>query len=133
ARDRARVPPLWIRPARARERGTNGGGMSYRVFVYGTLRRGEANHRLLERATFLREARTIPAFSLRDLGAFPGLFAGGHTPVVGEVYEVDAATLARLDRLEGHPSFYRREPIALDDGERVEAYLLPAERAAVRW
>jgi gamma-glutamylcyclotransferase (GGCT)/AIG2-like uncharacterized protein YtfP len=101
---------------------------STRVFVYGTLLRGEGNHRLLARARLLREARTEATFELRDLGAFPGLVRGGAHAVAGEVYEVDADTLAALDRLEGHPRFYRRTLIALADGERVEAYLLAPEQ-----
>ena len=32
-----------------------------------------------------------------------------------------SATLAALDRLEGHPRFYRRTRIALDDGSLVQA------------
>jgi gamma-glutamylcyclotransferase (GGCT)/AIG2-like uncharacterized protein YtfP len=103
--------------------------MITRVFVYGTLRRGEGNHRLLAGARCVGAARTAPAFTLRDLGAYPAMLAGGATSVVGEVYEVDELTLDVLDRLEGHPRFYRREPIALADGAHVEAYLLPADRA----
>lgn len=87
--------------------------MNYRVFVYGTLLRGEPNHYILEHACFVREARTPAVFTLRDMGAFPALLADGSTAVLGEVYDVDAATLARLDRLEGHPRLYRRTPIAL--------------------
>ena len=71
------------------------------VFVYGTLLAGEPNHRLLTGARLVAEARTKPAFELRDLGAFPGLVRGGQHAVAGEVYEVDVATLAALDRLEG--------------------------------
>jgi transposase InsO family protein/gamma-glutamylcyclotransferase (GGCT)/AIG2-like uncharacterized protein YtfP len=52
--------------------------------------------------------------------------------VVGEVYEVDAATLAALDRLEGHPRFYRRARIALADGAHVETYLLTPEQVEGR-
>jgi gamma-glutamylaminecyclotransferase len=95
------------------------------VFVYGTLRRGEPNHRTLVRARFLREARTVPCFTLLDLGPFPGLVAGGTTAVVGEVYAVDELTLAALDHLEGHPRFYERREIALDDGDCVQGYVLP--------
>lgn len=103
--------------------------MTNRVFVYGTLRRGEHNHRLLESARFVGEGHTPPSFTLRDLGAYPALVDGGSTRVVGEIYEVEGVTLSALDRLEDHPRLYRREQIALDDGERVEAYLLPADRA----
>jgi len=100
-----------------------------RVFVYGTLLRGEPNHRLLARAGLVGEARTRPEFDLVDLGHFPAIIEGGSTAVAGEVYEVDRLALAALDRLEGHPSFYRRERIRLDGGQVVEAYLLPAEQA----
>ena len=103
-----------------------------RVFVYGTLLAGEGNHRLLANATLVGEAHTTPAFELRDLGYFPGLVKGGACSVTGEVYEVDAATLAALDRLEGHPRFYRRVRIALDDGTNVETYLLTPEQVEGR-
>ena len=103
-----------------------------RVFVYGTLLAGEGNHRLLATATLLGEARTEPAFELRDLGYFPGLVKGGACAVAGEVYEVDAPTLARLDALEGHPRFYRRTRIVLDDGAKVETYLLAPEQVEGR-
>jgi gamma-glutamylcyclotransferase (GGCT)/AIG2-like uncharacterized protein YtfP len=97
-------------------------------FVYGSLMRGMGNHRRLARARFLREAHTRPRFTLRDLGAFPGMSSGGTTRIRGEVYKVDEETLASLDQLEGHPRFYRRHEIALADGTRVHAYLLPARR-----
>lgn len=103
-----------------------------RVFVYGTLLAGEPNHRVLAGARLVANARTEPAFELRDLGAFPGLVRGGAHAVAGEVYEVDEATLAALDRLEGHPRSYRRTRIALDDGSLVETYLLPPEQVEGR-
>ena len=98
-----------------------------RVFVYGTLLAGEPNHRVLAGARLVANARTEPAFELRDLGPFPGLVSGGAHAVAGEVYEVDEATLAALDRLEGHPRFYRRTRIALEDGVAVETYLQPED------
>ncbi len=67
-----------------------------------------------------------------SLGAFPALIEGGTTRVVGEVYEVDDATLAALDRLEGVPRFYVRLPVRLERGAPVDAYVLPAERVVGR-
>ncbi|TNF24106.1 MAG: gamma-glutamylcyclotransferase [Deltaproteobacteria bacterium] len=57
---------------------------------------------------------------------------GGATAVIGEVYEVGPRTLAALDRLEGHPGFYERRPIRLEDGEEVQAYLLSAAQVRGR-
>jgi gamma-glutamylaminecyclotransferase len=109
---------------------TRGHRAPARVFVYGTLLAGEPNHRLLAGARLVAEARTEAAFELRDLGAFPALVRGGEGAVAGEVYEVDGPTLAALDRLEGHPRFYRRTPITLEDGTAVETYLLAPAQAA---
>jgi len=95
-----------------------------RVFVYGSLLRGEPNHPVIERAELVGAATTPPRFTLHDLGAFPAMIEGGEHAIVGEVYEVDQATLTALDRLEGHPRFYRRTPIALADGSAAETYVL---------
>jgi gamma-glutamylaminecyclotransferase len=94
-----------------------------RVFVYGTLRRGEGNHAFISAATLLGEARTLPRFTLYNLGPFPALVPEGANAVLGEVYEVDDATLARLDRLEGCPSLYQRTPITLADGSLAFTYV----------
>jgi gamma-glutamylaminecyclotransferase len=80
----------------------------------------------------MAEARTEPGYELRDLGALPGMVRGGAGAVIGEVYEVDAASLAALDRLEGHPRFNTRTRIALEDGTAVDAYLLAPRQVAGR-
>jgi gamma-glutamylcyclotransferase (GGCT)/AIG2-like uncharacterized protein YtfP len=105
------------------------------VLVYGSLLQGESNHRLLAgpgARLVMAEARTEPGYELRDLGGFPGMVRGGAGEVIGEVYEVDEATLAALDRLEGQPWFYTRTRIGLEDGSSVEAYLLSPEQALGR-
>jgi len=104
----------------------------WKIFVYGTLRTGEPNHYMLDHITPLRLTRTAPAYTLVSLGAFPAMLEGGTTAVVGEVYEVDEMTLVALDRLESHPRFYERKAIRLEDGEEVESYILPAEKAVGR-
>lgn len=102
--------------------------MTTRVFVYGSLLSDEPNHRILARAHCVGETRTERRFALHDLGAYPAMVAGGAHAVVGEVYEVDARTLASLDALEGHPRFYQRTTIVLADGTCAETYLLtPAQ------
>lgn len=96
------------------------------VFVYGTLRRGFANHRYLAGARFVGRGRTVDAHGLYLEAGIPYLAAGeGRYPVVGEVYAVDAAILAGLDELEEHPRVYTRRPapIVLDDGRRLIAWV----------
>jgi gamma-glutamylcyclotransferase (GGCT)/AIG2-like uncharacterized protein YtfP len=100
------------------------------VFVYGTLLAGEANHALLARARFVAAAATLPAYSLHDLGAFPGLVAGGDHAVAGELYEIDAETFAALDDLEDYPRYYQRAQLLLDNGATAWTYLLSAEQVA---
>jgi gamma-glutamylcyclotransferase (GGCT)/AIG2-like uncharacterized protein YtfP len=101
-----------------------------RVFVYGTLLAGERNHYHIERARLIAEARTQPAFTLYDFGPYPAMVATGNHAVIGEVYEVDEPMLAAMDRLEGHPRFYRRTSIRLEDGSTVETYLLQPEQVS---
>ena len=102
------------------------------VFVYGTLRAGQANHHVMQIAhgTLLGDTCTEPAYELVDLGAFPGMVDGGTTAVVGELYRVTAEGLRALDTLEGHPTFYRRVAVQLTCGRWAQTYILPARYAA---
>lgn len=85
------------------------------VFVYGTLKKGFGNHHHLESETYLGKAVSVASnFTLRDGKAFPYMTIAPYGirdwgQVAGEVYAVDAFTMARLDRLEGNGSFYTRE------------------------
>jgi len=95
-----------------------------RVFVYGTLLRGEKNHHVLQGSPCIGVARTEPAYTLVSLGSIPAMTRGGTTSVRGEVFEVTDEVLADLDKLEGHPDWYKRTTIRLVDGSSVEAYLM---------
>jgi len=99
--------------------------MGARVFVYGTLRRGQSNHRLLASAKFVGVGRTAAEYSMFSLGPFPGVVEGGTTSIVGEIYDVGDDTLAALDSLEGTPTMYSRETLVLDvpNGMVVEWYV----------
>ncbi len=88
-------------------------------FVYGTLMRGEANHRLLRGSLFVGAAKTVRGFGLFDHGHFPAMVRMGDGVVSGEVFEITDETLRALDRLEGYPNLYGRELIDLDDGSQA--------------
>ncbi len=102
--------------------------MSSLLFVYGTLKRGCRNHGQLDGQDFVGAARTLPGFSLFDLGGYPGIASSPADllGVAGEVWSVDPASLARLDAFEGvAEGLYRRDRIALQSPfatDCVEAY-----------
>ena len=91
-------------------------GPALPVFVYGTLRRGQGNYRLLSGRTAAEHPAVLPGHALHDAG-LPYVVPGSPTDqVVGELMVVDpgryAEVLASLDRLEGFrpgcPSHYVR-------------------------
>ena len=100
----------------------------HNLFVYGTLKRGYGNNRLLKRAEILGTATSIGKYHLLA-GGFPfmidSLDQDEGARVRGEIYRVNEEELARCDRLEGHPRFYMRELRAfkLSDGTLLEAWV----------
>lgn len=109
--------------------------MSALLFVYGTLKRGCSNHTHLSGQRFVGNARTLPGYSLFDLGGYPGIAPSpaNLTGVSGEVWSVEPDALARLDDFEGvAEGLYRRERLPLQPPfatESVEAYfpVLPVD------
>jgi gamma-glutamylcyclotransferase (GGCT)/AIG2-like uncharacterized protein YtfP len=94
------------------------------ICVYGTLRRGHGNHRILENSEFLGEFRTENGYTMISLGGFPGLLLDGKDSIVCEVFKVDnKSTAQRLDMLEGYPNFYNRTQIDTPWGKAWVYYL----------
>jgi gamma-glutamylaminecyclotransferase len=101
-----------------------------KVFVYGTLKRNKSNHWYLIESKYLGEYYTDNNYALyvRGLPYMVKEDKGGG--VLGELFEVDEFTLEQLDKLEGHPNFYRREEIWVYDATnglnvKVYAYIMP--------
>lgn len=93
-----------------------------RLFVYGSMLRGERDHHLLDGATFLGPARTQPAYTLVELGPYAAIVSGGAVSVVGELYLVDKKTRFALDVERQYPALFQRFPVTLEDGSSAEAY-----------
>lgn len=101
------------------------------VFVYGTLRPprsgtdSEDSRYYPEIEPYVQSsmAARLPEAVLYDLGTFPG--AGpGEDVIHGDLLSVDGRAMAVLDRIEGHPGFYRREKAwVLTEAGRVEAWV----------
>ena len=79
------------------------------IFVYGTLKKGYHNHRLLEGCELISDNFIVSGFKLFESGIPFMKRSNNSDMVLGEVYSVDDKTLSRLDSLEGHPNWYRRE------------------------
>ena len=96
--------------------------------MYGSLKRGRANHHQLGVAEYVKAARTAPRFALRVIAGYPAL-APGSRAIKGELYRIALGALTALDDFEG--SAYVREPIELDSGERALAYLSRVASAGI--
>lgn len=99
------------------------------VFVYGSLKRGMANHGQLDGARWLGEAQ-LQGLALYDLGPFPMAVISNDDDAVlqGEIHAVTAPHLQALDRFEGVPRLYERQAWRLEDGRRVWVYVGRAEQ-----
>lgn len=111
------------------------------LFLYGTLKRGQKNHGLLTGQRFVGEATAEPLYRLHDLGSYPGMVVdvADGLRVTGELWEVDAACLAKLDEFEGVPELYVRQRVALQGiAGPVESFLYnkavpPGGRSGNSW
>ncbi|WP_111747869.1 gamma-glutamylcyclotransferase family protein [Salinisphaera orenii] len=65
-----------------------------------------ANYELLNHAVHRASIATPAAYTLYDAGAFPVAVTGGATALVGNVFDVEAATFVRVDALENRPVDY---------------------------
>jgi len=91
----------------------------YKLFVYGILK-----------DRFEGVDATITA-KCYDLGPYPAITElGVGWPVQGKIIEVDADTLAELDRIEGTPVLYHRQLIEVG-GQYVQVYVYTDPRELV--
>lgn len=90
------------------------------VAVYGSLRQGMGNHGLLVGvdAAWVGTQR-VAGFDMVSLGGYPAVCVGEGTILI-EVYDITMRhdlAMARLDRLEGYPTFYNRMLIPTAHGD----------------
>ncbi|XP_077061522.1 gamma-glutamylaminecyclotransferase B-like [Siphateles boraxobius] len=98
-----------------------------KVFVYGTLKKGQPNYfRMMDHANgqaeFVAHARTVDRYPLVIASKYNTPFLlnvpGTGQRVHGEIYSVEQKMLEFLDRLENCPRKYQRRLIRLEVHER---------------
>jgi gamma-glutamylcyclotransferase (GGCT)/AIG2-like uncharacterized protein YtfP len=98
------------------------------VVVYGTLKRGYGNNRLLQTSNFVSEC-IVPGYLLRNAG-FPVAFPDQDSSLKGELWDIgdDLSTLSNLDRLESNGRMYQRTLVeAIHPAENPLREIMAAE------
>lgn len=93
------------------------------IFVYGTLRKGQLRHDVLEESKFIGYGK-LKGYNMYCLGGFPGIIEGSGT-VFGEVYQVERRILDKIDFIEGVDyGFYIRKSVTveLESDEKIKAF-----------
>jgi len=86
------------------------------VLVYGSLREGFGNHRLLEHPDVEKGSRgMIKGFAMYSFGMYPMCSVSPDDTIFVENYLVPEEVFIFLDRLEGYPSFYNRKQVEYKD------------------
>lgn len=115
------------------------------VFVYGTLKKGYSNHRLLTTSKFISKATTVNKYLFQDNGSFPYVIDNSLSQsqireelkhnVMGELYEVTEEVLSSLDSLEGYRknsdySLYDRQVVTVvtEDNKKVKCNMYVSQR-----
>lgn len=90
-----------------------------RVFVYGTLMRGERANGMLEDGEYKGDY-VLEDYSTFDLGPFPGIKVEKGGKVFGELYEVPDSLIQKLDAYEGEGDLYERVFVTVRNEKTVD-------------
>ena len=88
-----------------------------RVFVYGTLKKGQRNYHYLCEAEFIGHHATEACYSMFEFDDYPAVCLDGDHAIHGEIYRVSKQQFRLLDELERYPDFYQRIEIPTAHGD----------------
>jgi gamma-glutamylcyclotransferase (GGCT)/AIG2-like uncharacterized protein YtfP len=100
-----------------------------KIFVYGTLKSGQPRNFYITRddGKLLGRVKTAPKYRLfrQWFADYPSMVEDSNgVSVEGELWDVNDRTVRILDDVEGvSSSLFKRVPIELSDGSRVEGYI----------
>lgn len=85
------------------------------VFLYGSLKRGQMNHNIVEKSTFIDCGITEEHYNMYAYDNFPMLIESEEeSNIRGEIYEVSDEILESIDFLESNGEFYERKLIKIE-------------------
>jgi gamma-glutamylcyclotransferase (GGCT)/AIG2-like uncharacterized protein YtfP len=94
------------------------------LFVYGSLKKGFDNDKLLEKSTRrLGKASTVGKFGMFEdsFGNYPYLIKKPINRIIGELYEIQRKELLdQIDEFEGAPDYYQRKKIKVKTHHGVQ-------------
>ena len=91
-----------------------------RVFVYGTLMKGQRANHYLDGSTYLGRY-LLRDYAMYHLGSYPGIILQKGESVIGEVYEIPESLWEQMDAYEGEGSLYhRRHAVVENDYNKLE-------------
>jgi gamma-glutamylcyclotransferase (GGCT)/AIG2-like uncharacterized protein YtfP len=86
-----------------------------KVLVYGTLKKGYSNHHFMFKSKYIKNTEIKGSLYLKKDRYFPHLILKGEDLIECEIYEVSENCLTYLDRLEGHPNFFERKELEIEN------------------
>lgn len=86
-----------------------------KILVYGTLKKNCSNHHFMFKSKYIKNTKIKGSLYLKKDRYFPHLILEGEDLIECEIYEVSENCLAYLDRLEGHPTFFKRKEIEVEN------------------
>jgi gamma-glutamylcyclotransferase (GGCT)/AIG2-like uncharacterized protein YtfP len=99
-----------------------------RLFVYGTMMSGQRDHAVVERFECVGCVQTKPLYTLVDIDRYAALTSEGTTSIHGELYLLDEASLALVDRACGAPHLFHRKTLSLLDDTPAESHFMTMEQ-----
>ena len=71
------------------------------VLVYGSLKNGFPNHRVIRDSEFITDTHTVKKYHMFSMGGYPAVVEDlPYHYIAGELYRVDKKTMIELDYLE---------------------------------
>ena len=103
--------------------------MNKLIAVYGTLRKGEANHHVLGNSEFIKTIR-LKGFKMYGANSFPAVIQGAENDsIIVEIYKITRQNiLDELDLLEG---FDRKNPMGRENLYTVQKIKIDSEKMPI--